>query len=46
MMPLAHADRLVELYPNAGKEIVEDSWTLIPEDQPVIMVAALRHFVG
>ncbi|KAA0113900.1 alpha/beta fold hydrolase [Mycolicibacterium sp. P9-22] len=46
MMPLAHADRLVELYPNAGKEIVEDSWTLIPEDQPVIMVEALRHFVG
>ena len=46
MMPLAHADRLVELFPNATKEIVEDSWTLIPEDQPEIMVEALRHFVG
>lgn len=46
MMPLEHADRLVTLYPNATKEIVEDSWTLIPEDQPEIMVDALRHFVG
>ncbi len=46
MMPPAHADRLVELYPNATKEIVEDSWTLIPEDRPEVMVAALRHFVG
>ena len=46
MMPLAHADRLVELYPDATKVIVEDSWTLIPEDQPEAMVRALREFVG
>ncbi|CRK50962.1 Alpha/beta hydrolase fold protein [Rhodococcus sp. RD6.2] len=46
MMPLAHADRLVELYPNATKVIVDDSWTLIPEDQPEVMAEALRAFVS
>lgn len=46
MMPLAHADRLVELYPRASQQIVEDSWTLIPEDQPEVMADALRAFVG
>jgi pimeloyl-ACP methyl ester carboxylesterase len=45
MMPLEHADRLVALYPNATKQVVEDSWTLIPEDQPEVMAAALRSFV-
>ncbi|MCW1820840.1 alpha/beta hydrolase [Mycolicibacterium conceptionense] len=46
MMPLAHADRLVDLYPQASKQIVDDSWTLIPEDQPRVMADALRAFVG
>jgi pimeloyl-ACP methyl ester carboxylesterase len=46
MMPLAHADRLAQLYPNATTVIVEDSWTLIPEDQPAAMAVALRNFVG
>lgn len=46
MMPLAHADRLVELYPNATKVIVDDSWTLIPEDQPEVMAETLRAFVN
>ncbi len=31
--------------PNATKVIVEDSWTLIPEDQPAAMAVALRNFV-
>lgn len=46
MMPLDHADRLAELFPDATKVIVENSWTLIPEDQPVVMAEALRAFVG
>lgn len=46
MMPLAHADRLVELYPDATKVIVDDSWTLVPEDQPEVMAEALRAFVN
>lgn len=45
MMPLAHADRLVELYPDATKVVVDDAWTLVPEDQPEIMARALRDFV-
>jgi pimeloyl-ACP methyl ester carboxylesterase len=44
MMPLAHADQLVELFPNATKVIIDDSWTLIPEDQPEAMARALREF--
>ena len=46
MMPLEHADRLVELYPDATKIVVDDSWTLIPEDQPAAMAQALRDFVS
>jgi pimeloyl-ACP methyl ester carboxylesterase len=46
MMPLAHADRLVELFPVATKVIVDDSWTLIPEDQPEAIADALRKFVA
>ncbi len=46
MMPLAHADRLARLYPESTTVIVEDSWTLIPEDQPAAVVTALRDFVG
>lgn len=46
MMPLAHADRLVELFPDATKVIIDDSWTLIPEDQPETMADVLRRFVG
>lgn len=46
MMPLAHADRLVELYPDARKVIVDDSWTLIPEDQPQVLAELLRAFAS
>lgn len=44
MMPLEHADRLTRLYPKATKLIVEDSWTLIPEDQPTVLAEALIAF--
>ena len=40
------AEQLVELYPDARKVIVDDSWTLIPEDQPEMMAQLLRDFVG
>lgn len=46
MMPPDHADRLVDLYPNATKVVVDDSWTLIPEDQPHAMADELRTFVS
>jgi pimeloyl-ACP methyl ester carboxylesterase len=44
LMPLGHADRLVRLFPRATKLIVEDSWTLIPEDQPAVLAEALNTF--
>lgn len=46
MMPLAHADRLSALFPDSTKVIVDDSWTLIPEDQPEVLAEALRAFVN
>ena len=37
---------LIATYPNATKIVVDDSWTLIPEDQPAVMAQALRDFVS
>jgi pimeloyl-ACP methyl ester carboxylesterase len=45
MMPLAHARRLVETFPDARLVEIDDSWTLIPEDQPEQMASALKSFV-
>jgi L-ascorbate metabolism protein UlaG (beta-lactamase superfamily) len=45
MMPLAHAQRLIELFPNARQVHIHDSWTLIPQDQPEQFAAALREFI-
>ena len=45
MMPPAHARRLVQLFPDAREVSIEDSWTLIPEDQPETFAASLREFV-
>lgn len=45
MMPLAHARRLTGLFPNARQVHIDDSWTLIPQDQPERFAAALREFV-
>ena len=45
MMPLAHARRLEELFPNVSGEHIDDSWTLISEDQPGQFARVLRQFV-
>ncbi|MDV6263656.1 alpha/beta fold hydrolase [Rhodococcoides yunnanense] len=45
MMPLIHADRLRALFADARQVLIDDSWTLIPEDQPERFAAALRQFV-
>jgi pimeloyl-ACP methyl ester carboxylesterase len=34
MMPLAHGRRLVALFPDARIVEIDDSYTLLPEDQP------------
>lgn len=46
MMPAEHGPRLAELYPDARLEIVKDSSTLVPIDQPELIARLLRQFVG
>jgi len=44
VMPLEHGRRLVELLPQARLVEVEDSYTLIPLDQPVRLAESIREF--
>jgi pimeloyl-ACP methyl ester carboxylesterase len=46
MMPRAHGRRLADLLPYGRLLEIPDSRTLIPEDQPVALAAALREFVA
>jgi pimeloyl-ACP methyl ester carboxylesterase len=46
MMPLAHAHRLAEMFDDATLVEVDDSWTLIPVDQPQLFADTLRRFIG
>jgi pimeloyl-ACP methyl ester carboxylesterase len=45
-MPRAHGHRLVQHFPNARLVEIEDSYTLIPEDQPGPLSRAIRHFIN
>ena len=45
LMPREHGPRLAALFPNARLVEVEDSYTLIPEDQPELLARLLREFV-
>jgi pimeloyl-ACP methyl ester carboxylesterase len=45
VMPLAHGRRLAALLPRARLVEISDSYTLIPEDQPVELARAIRQFV-
>lgn len=46
MMPPEHGRRLAELLPQGRLVEVEDSYTLIPVDQPAALAAAIRSFVA
>ena len=46
IMPLEHGRRLVETFPNSRLVEVADSYTLVPEDQPTVLAAELRGFIG
>ncbi|MET9352622.1 alpha/beta hydrolase [Streptomyces sp. NPDC006617] len=46
MMPRAHGRRLAELLPQGRLVEVEDTRTLIPEDQPELLATLLREFVA
>jgi pimeloyl-ACP methyl ester carboxylesterase len=45
LMPLESGRRLVETFPNARLVEIADSYTLIPEDQPVALAALVRELV-
>ena len=44
VMPPAHGRRLAELLPRANLIEIPDSYTLIPEDQPIQLAHAIRQF--
>ena len=47
VMPVQHAHRLAERLPRAQKPIlIDDSYTLIPLDQPQQLARAVEHFVA
>lgn len=46
MFPLEHARRLAALFPDAKLVEIADSYTLIPEDQPDKLTAAISDFLG
>jgi hypothetical protein len=41
-----HTPRLAALYPQGRLVTIADSYTLVPEDQPTALTAALRGFLA
>ena len=46
LMPREHGPRLAALFPNARLVEIDDSYTLIPEDQPERLTRAIREFLS
>jgi pimeloyl-ACP methyl ester carboxylesterase len=46
VFPFAHAERLVELLPQGRLEVVDDSYSFVPEDQPERLAELIAGFVG
>lgn len=46
VMPIEHGRRLAEEFPDAELVEIEDSYALIPEDQPTALVTALLKFLA
>ena len=44
--PFEHAEHLAELLPHSRLEVIEDSYTFVPEDQPERLAGAIRTFVA
>ena len=44
--PFEHAERLVELLPKARLEVIDDSYTFVPEDQPHRLAEVISSFVA
>lgn len=46
LMPMEHGRRLANTFPNSRFVLLEDSYTLVPEDQPAALAAHLRDFIN
>ena len=46
MMPLEHGRRFADLLPNATFVAIQDSATLVSEDQPTALAHQIREFVA
>jgi len=46
LMPREHGPRLAALFPDARLVEIDDSYTLIPEDQPERLTTAIREFLS
>jgi pimeloyl-ACP methyl ester carboxylesterase len=46
MMPVAHAHRFARAFPNCRVVELDDTYTLVPIDQPARLAALLDEFVG
>jgi pimeloyl-ACP methyl ester carboxylesterase len=46
LMPAEHGSRLAALYPQGRLVTIPDSYTLVPEDQPAALTAAIRTFLS
>lgn len=46
LMPAEHGARLAALYPEGRLVTIPDSYTLVPEDQPAALTAAIRTFLS
>jgi pimeloyl-ACP methyl ester carboxylesterase len=45
LMPPEHGRRLAQMLPDARLVEIEDSYTLIPQDQPALLAKLLREFI-
>jgi len=46
VMPPEHGRRLADLLPDARLVEIEDSYTLVPLDQPARLATEIRRFLG
>jgi len=46
LMPVEHAHRLAALLPQGRLELIDDSYTLIPQDQPAVLAGHLRELLA
>jgi len=45
ILPVRDAVRLSETFPNARLELIEDSYTFVPEDQPARLASLIASFI-